>query len=270
MSYSGFNMMGVVDDKEMQKSLRELAIFQKKDVNEITQQWAGTLGRYLASWTKPIPGSLKLDKKSEWKAVAGIEKGIRWVYQPKEMFFRQNRNVKLPNQKGREINAMAWIKRLLKAGKTTEASDVLKRINNYENAEFITFDGGKAHKKSRAENGQVRERKIILDSPKLKNYIAKKRKMAGFTKAAWINAAFQITGKVPPKVGKWVHRHTASPGRGTFSIQGPIGKATLSSRLPWASDTLSEANAFREFSESFRQAMDKAIDYHLKKEQRKK
>ena len=270
MSYSGFNMMGVVDDKEMQKSLRELAIFQKKDVNEITQQWAGTLGRYLASWTKPMAGSLKIDKKSEWKAVAGIEKGIRWVYQPKEMFFQRNRNVKLPNQKGREINAVAWIKRLLKKGEQTEASMVARRINEYQNATFSNFDGGKAHKKSRLDKTQERERIIVLDSPNLKKYIAKKRKMAGFTKAAWINAAFQITGKVPPKVGKWVHQHTASPGRGTFSIQGPIGKATLSSRLPWASDTIYEDRAFLEFSASFRQAMDKAIDYHLKKEQRKK
>ena len=269
MSYSGFNMMGVVDDKEMQKSLRELAILQKKDVNEITRQWAGTLGRYLAVWTKPFTGNFELGKQSRMVMEGNVTKGIGYVYKDIRTLFAKikGKNALLDN--GGKVKAAPIIRRLMTEGRHEDAENVLQNIPGFKEYKMMMFDGGKIHRGSRGVKSKI-QHNVIVDSLKLREYINKKRKMVGFTKAAWINAATQVTGKTPSRVGRWISKHTTSPGFGSFSVQGPIGKATLSSRLPWASDTLNESTAFREFSQNFTAAIGKAIDYHLKKEQRKK
>lgn len=269
MSYSAFNMMAVVDDKEMQKSLRELAVLQKKDVNDITRQWAGTLGRYLAVWTKPLTGNLQLGKDSRVVAERNVTKGINWVYMDIAVAFKRLKGKRALLENGKSFNASPSIRRLIAEGRHEDAEKIMQNVPGFDSYNLMMFDGGRIHRNTRGKKGK-RQNNVIVDSPKLREYINKKRKMVGFTKAAWINAATQVTGKTPSRVGKWVSKHTNSPARGAFSIEGPIGKATLSSALPWASDTLSESNAFREFSQNFKAAIEKAIDYHLKKEQRKK
>lgn len=265
MSYA-LQFSEIVHDKEMQVSLRNLAILQKKDVNEITRKWGGTMGRYLAVWTKPMTGNAyNTGADARISALNQVTRAINHSYMDVRSLYK-----KLKGKDGTKRKKMVRIiAGMIRRGEDKKAEEILHKIPFFKTYRFNKFDDGKRHKQVR-RGGKMNDVYVVTDHKKLSEYIKKKREMVGFTKAAWINAARQVTGKTPASVGKWVSKHTNSPGFGSFTIQGPIGMATLSSRLPWASDTLNESLAFKELQINLRSSLQHALDYHLKKEQRKK
>lgn len=272
-----FEIRGDVYAEDMQKSLRNLAMLTKKDVNQLVHDRASTMARYLASWTIPVAGMDSgdvqngLGAESRKMGQARVSKDIGRVYVDTKAMFKALRGKKATSKKGKQYSVSGIVRRLLTEGNNEKAQSVLRRVSSFRSEEIITFDDGRRHKAAR-NNGRVPNSHrpvIVADSEKLRAYIKAKREKVGFTKAAWNNAGRMANGKNGVNA-VWVRKHTDAPAAGRFQIIGAIGEAMLSSRVPWISKKFNEAGAMESFDRSFKKEIVNATQKILEKEQRKK
>ncbi len=269
---------GDVYAADMQKSLRTLAELTKKDVNQLVKDRAPTMARYLASWTMPvanfgknaegIPDGESLAARNLGQAA--VSRDIGRVYMDVRGLMAQLKGKRISSESGKGVSATTLLSKLIKQGDNDRAEKIVRTVPGFAHIEIQNFDDGKRHKEKRSQGRVHKSTKpvVIADSPKLREYIKKKREQVGFTKAAWITAGRMAGGKNGLRA-KWITKHNA-PAHGAFKMIGAIGEAVLSSRVPWIDKKLNETGAMEAFDRSFRKEIDTATRKILEREQRKK
>lgn len=269
---SNLEIRGDVYAEDIKKSLNELGRLTNKTAAQIIQDRAPMMARYLAEWTMPVAGiktgqpdggSIEAKRLGE----SAVLRDINRVYLDARKII--NSLKQMHNAKTGESMARAFTK-AAKDGDVPQAQQILRRTSRFAGLEVMLFDDGKKHEAAK-RNGRVPKNKrpdVVLDPKNLKAYIDRKRKLVGWTKAAWINAGKQVSTKTG-RVGKWITRHTAAPASGHFIKTLTSAESRLTSGVPWVSKKIDDRRAMEAFDRSMKQSITKAIDYIAQKQQRK-
>jgi hypothetical protein len=268
---SDLQIRGDVYAEDIKRSLNELAKATNKTAAQIIQERAPMMARYLAEWTMPVAGirtgepdggSIEAKRLGE----SAVLRDIRRVY----IDARQIVNSLKQMHAGKTGEAMARaFTKASKAGDVAQAQQIIRRTSKFSGLEVMLFDDGKKHEAAK-RNGRVpkgNKPDVVLDPKNLQSYINKKRKLVGWTKAAWINAGRHVSGKTG-RVGKWITRHTAAPANGQFIKTLTGAESRLTSGVPWVSKKIDDRRAMEAFDKSMRQSLTKALDYIAQKQQR--
>jgi hypothetical protein len=276
-NHGQLTVRGDVYADDMRRSIQELARATKKTAAQVIFEQTNTMARYLAEWTMPVAGMRKggvgetVDgggkdaKKLQENAIA---KDIRRAYMSPAKVFEAFTSL----AEGDSLKK-AFTK-ATKAGDTNEATRIVRLIPSMKGLEVMMWDGGKHHqaKRMKGYNGRVNQGTRPMVVPRagdLNKYIKQQQKMAGYTKAGWINASWNITGRVPSKVNKWIWRHRNAPAVGTFKSDGVKSESRLTNNVPWVSKKIDDRRAMEAFDRSMRQSMFEALQAIAKRQQRK-
>lgn len=278
MKDGALEIRGDVYADDMKKSLKRLSELTKKDARELVKERASTMARYLAEWTMPVAGIAKgstgkpdgKSKRAQTLGMNAVSRDIGRVYMDIKYLKKhlEGRRVKQENQKS--IAVWTLFQRFIQQGNLDKAQKIIRTTPKFTTAEVMHFDGGKLHRKSQ-RNGRVHENqkpKIVIDSPKLREYVKKERENVGWTKGAWIKAGRMVNGKNGLSA-KWITKHNP-PARGQFKIMGAIGEAVLNNAVPWVDKKLHDVGAMEAFDRSIKKDIDKRIIAIMAKEQRQK
>ena len=261
-------LTGRVDSEYLEGLIPTLARLLKKTSAQVIFEKTGMLAEYLASWTFPKGIGKGDEKRQETNVRTDIWRAYKTRGSIVKMFQAAD------DAKKGEALKKAFIGAVAKKN-YNEANRILRLVPNMNGVEVMEWDGGTYHQQQRQknDNGRVHEdfRDFrVVPGAKVKQYIKQKQKMAGWTKAAWINAGFQVNGKRTRDVKKWIWRHTTSPGIGVFKINGAESSATLTNNVPWVSKKIDHEQALRNFRHQMQTFLEIAIDKETKKQQRKK
>jgi hypothetical protein len=269
---SDLQIRGDVYADDIKRSLNELAKATNKTAAQIIQDRAPMMARYLAEWTMPVAGIKTgqpdgggIDAKRLGESA--VLRDINRVYLDARKII--NSLKQMHAGKTGESMARAFTK-AAKAGDVPQAQQILRRTSKFAGLEVMLFDDGKKHEAAK-RNGRVTKGNkpdVVLNPKELQAYITKKRKLVGWTKAAWINAGKQVSGKTG-RVGKWITRHTDAPANGQFIKTLTSAESKLTSGVPWVSQKIDDRRAMEAFDQSMRQSLTKALDYIAQKQQRK-
>jgi len=268
---------GDVYAEDMRRSIEQLAKATKKTATQVILDQTNTMARYLAEWTMPVAGMKKGDvgatvdgggqdaKKLQENAIA---EDIRRAYMSPAKVFEAFASLAEGNSLKKAFT------KATKAGDVNEATRIVKLVPSMKGLEVMMWDDGKHHQSKRMKkyNGRINRGTrpmVVTRIGELKKYIEKQQKMAGYTKAGWINAGRQVTGKHGSKIQKWIWRHTGAPAVGTFKSDGVKSEARLTNNVPWVSKKIDDGRAMEAFDRSMKQSLGKALDAIAKREARK-
>ncbi len=189
----------------------------------LIKQEARGMGVELARFTRP-PGFGDKWKKAGEKAVAG---DIAKVYATPSDAYKEIQKV------DQKMADKFWGN--VTNNRFTRAATILQKSGSA----WADLPMGRLnpaiHKANRNDRGQVKIKKpaqvVTGDKPR-DRYIAKKQRMVGYAKAAWINAAKAIGGRVRG-AAQWVTRHKTSPGTAIVR-EGDKPSVTLTNHLDYA------------------------------------
>ena len=240
------------DGGKMDQMLVNLAAILGKPIGQIIKERAVMMGRYLAEITPPVVqqiGPLMEGQEGQFDGGSlnarnlqrfAIRRDIKRTYIGARAIFKR-----LNDSNGATGKAAAkafW--HAAKHGQLHEAKDILRKSGIKESSmPIIQFDGGAEHRRGRTRQGRVnkgRSQTIVLDTKALSEYTKKIEKRGGWTKAAWINAASQVSTVGMSRVKGWIKVHSSSPGTGEDRTSNTAFPAVyLTNAVPWVNVAVS-------------------------------
>ena len=234
------------DGGKMDQMLVNLAAIIGKPIGTIIKDRAVMMGRYLAEITPPVVQHIGPLREGEQGRFDGgslnarnlqrfaIRRDIKRTYIGARAIFKRINDSN--GATGKAAAKAFW--HATKHGQLQQAKDILRQSGIKESSTpVIQFDGGAEHRRGRTRQGRVnkgRNASIVLDVKALADYTKKIEKRAGWTKAAWINAASQVSTVGMSRVKGWIKVHTSSPGSGVDRTSNTAFPAVyLTNAVPW-------------------------------------
>jgi len=207
-------------------------------------------------------------KDAERLGMNAVSRDIGRVYMDTKKLAGALKGRKIAPERPKSAAVSTVFTRMIKEGRIDRAQKVIRTVPQFASFEVIFFDGGKLHKQ-RQKNGRVHKNykpKIVVDSPKLREYVEKQRAKVGWTKGAWINAAKQIPGSKQGRVNKWITKHNAAPSQGFFKMYGKA-ESKLTNNVDWIPKKIDDRRAMEAFDRRFKEDIDTRIQEILAKQQ---
>ena len=244
-----------VDRVSWNTALRKFWAYSNKSVEEITRAQARLLAVELARQTQPFGDDTSAQQRGQRRVEGDISK----------VFISQDKLNAwgLANYRRAGGRLFDWFTRALEKGNLVDAKTALDRMLGKTLPVVAEVDPQfhQSQRNSRGRIGRKPKREVVAKSESVARYIESKKKLVGYGKSGWAQAARDLGGT--RGIPGWVSKNRG-PGYGQDNTRGPDKNVVLANDVPYASDIITDAQlnaAFRIQGEKMEKAVDHALAY---------